>query len=48
MAFNPFKKMMGNGEDVSPDFIEIDLDQEKSDSKILIKTFSVYCQELAF
>ncbi len=39
MAFNPFKKMMGNTEEVSSDFIEIDLEQEKSDSKILIKTF---------
>jgi len=39
MAFNPFKNIMGKGEDISPDFIEIDLEQEKSDSKILIKTF---------
>jgi|TARA_B100002003_G_C14099247_1_gene528673 SepF-like predicted cell division protein (DUF552 family) len=39
MAFNPFKNIMGNGDDISPDFIEIDLEQEKSDSKILIKTF---------
>lgn len=39
MAFNPFKKILGKEEDFSPDFIEIDLEQEKSDSKILIKTF---------
>lgn len=39
MSFNPFKKIMGIEEDTSPDFIEIDLEQEKSDSKILIKTF---------
>ena len=39
MSFNPFKNIMGNREDVSPDFIEIDLEQEKSESKILIKTF---------
>ena len=39
MAFNMFKKMMGKEEDFSPDFIEIDLEQEKSDSKVLIKTF---------
>jgi len=39
MAFNPFKRMMGRDDDISPDFIEIDLDQEKSESKILIKTF---------
>jgi len=31
--------MMGKDDDVSTDFIEIDLEQEKSDSKILIKTF---------
>lgn len=30
---------MGNKEDISPDFIEIDLEQEKSESKIIIKTF---------
>ena len=39
MAFNPFKKMMGSDDELSPDFIEIDLDQEKSDSKVLVKTF---------
>jgi len=39
MAFDIFKKMMGNHEQVSEDFIEIDLEQEKSDSKVLIKTF---------
>jgi len=39
MVFDKFKKMMGAGEEVSPDFIEIDLEQEKSDSKVLVKTF---------
>ena len=39
MVFNPFKKMMGRDDEFSPDFIEIDLEQEKSDSKVLIKTF---------
>lgn len=39
MAFERFKKMMKTEEKYSPDFIEIDLEQEKSDSKILIKTF---------
>ncbi|MFH0808483.1 MAG: cell division protein SepF [archaeon] len=39
MAFEIFKKMMGNSDEISPDFIEIDLEQERSDSKILIKTF---------
>ena len=39
MGFNPFKKMMGREEEFSPDFIEIDLEQEKSSSKVLIKTF---------
>ena len=45
MAFNPFKKIMGNDEEVSTDFIEIDLEQERSDSKILIKTFSLKIYE---
>lgn len=39
MVFDRFRKMMKKEEEYSPDFIEIDLDQEKSDSKILIKTF---------
>jgi SepF-like predicted cell division protein (DUF552 family) len=39
MVFNRFKRMMGRDEEISPDFIEIDLEQEKSDSRILIKTF---------
>ena len=39
MVFNRFKKMMGKEEEFSPDFIEIDLEQEKSNSKVLVKTF---------
>jgi SepF-like predicted cell division protein (DUF552 family) len=39
MVFERFKKMMGGDDEISPDFIEIDLEQEKSDSKIFIKTF---------
>ena len=39
MVFDKFKRMMGRDEEISPDFIEIDLEQEKSDSRILIKTF---------
>jgi len=45
MVFNRFKKMMGKDEELSPDFIEIDLEQEKSDSKVLIKTFSLKVYE---
>ena len=45
MAFNPFKKMMRRDDEFSPDFIEIDLEQEKSDSKILIKTFALKIYE---
>ena len=45
MVFNPFKKMMRRDDEFSPDFIEIDLDQEKSDSKIIIKTFSLKVYE---
>jgi SepF-like predicted cell division protein (DUF552 family) len=43
MVFDRFKKMMGgsNGEseEATSEFIEIDLEQEKSDSKIYVKTF---------
>ncbi len=39
MAFNVFKKMMGKDDEVSSDFIEIDLEHERTDSKIIIKTF---------
>ena len=39
MAFDRLKRMMGKSDNYSPDFIEIDIDQEKSESKILIKTF---------
>ncbi len=38
MAFNIFKKIKGN-DDESPEFIEIDLDAQKQESKILVKTF---------
>jgi len=38
--------MMGNGdEEVEQDFIEIDLEQEKSDSKVYIKTFTLKVYE---
>ena len=36
---------MGRDDEFSPDFIEIDLEQEKSDSKILIKTFALKIYE---
>jgi SepF-like predicted cell division protein (DUF552 family) len=39
MVFDKFKRMVGVDDDLSPDFIEIDLEEEKSDSKVLIKTF---------
>jgi len=41
MVFDKFKKMFGKEEvEESPEFIEIDLEQEKaSGSKILVKTF---------
>ena len=45
MAFNPFKKMMGGDDELSPDFIEIDLDQEKAESKVLVKTFVIKVYE---
>jgi SepF-like predicted cell division protein (DUF552 family) len=39
MIFDRFKKMIGGENDISTDFIEIDLEQDKSDSKVLVKTF---------
>ena len=50
MVFDKFKNMMGGGsssEDVGEgsDFIEIDLEQEKSDSKVLVKTFTLKVYE---
>ena len=39
MGFNIFKKIRGGEEDFSPEFIEIDLEKEKSNSKVLVKTF---------
>ena len=39
MAFELFKKMVGRDDELSPDFIGIDLDQESSDSKVFVKTF---------
>jgi SepF-like predicted cell division protein (DUF552 family) len=39
MVFDKLKRMLNKDDDISPDFIEIDLEQEKSDSKVLIKTF---------
>lgn len=45
MVFDRFRKMIGGEDDVSPDFIEIDLEHEKSDSKVLVKTFSLKVYE---
>lgn len=46
MVFDKFRKMMsGDSEEASQDFIEIDLEHEKSDSKVLVKTFSLKVYE---
>ena len=39
MIFDKLSKMIRGDEEPSSDFIEIDLEQEKSDSKVFIKTF---------
>jgi len=39
MVFDRFRKIIGKNDEYSSEFIEIDLEQEKSDSKVLIKTF---------
>ncbi len=41
MVFDKFKKMMTRDEEFSDEFIEIDLEQEKSDSKVYIKNFYI-------
>jgi len=45
MAFDKFKKMMKKDDELSSEFIEIDLEQEKSASKVLIKTFTLKVYE---
>tara|TARA_Y100000310_G_scaffold188555_2_gene188528 strand:+ start:1076 stop:1471 length:396 start_codon:yes stop_codon:yes gene_type:complete len=45
MVFDRFKKMVGAGNEDSSDFIEIDLEEEKSDSKVFIKTFALKVYE---
>jgi SepF-like predicted cell division protein (DUF552 family) len=39
MVFDKFKKMMGRSGEADQEFIEIDLGKEKSDSKVIVKTF---------
>ncbi|MAH49414.1 hypothetical protein CMI37_26565 [Candidatus Pacearchaeota archaeon] len=39
MVFERFKKLVGRDDDFDSEFIEIDLDQDKADSKVLVKTF---------
>lgn len=43
MVFDLFKRK--REEDQSPEFIEIDLEQEKTNSKVLVKTFSLKVYE---
>jgi SepF-like predicted cell division protein (DUF552 family) len=46
MVFDRFKKMMGGSdESQGSDFIEIDLEHERSDSKVLVKTFKLKVYE---
>ncbi len=42
MRYNPFKK---RDTEESPEFIEIDLEQEKTSSKVLVKTFVLRAYE---
>jgi len=48
MVFDKFKRLI-RGDDTEesqgPDFIEIDLEHDKSDSKVLVKTFSLKTYE---
>ena len=45
MVFERFKKMMGAGEQAVEEFIEIDTEGEKADSKIVVKTFQLKVYE---
>jgi len=46
MAFDAIKKYFGKEEgEETPDYIEIDLDQDKTESKILVKTFRIKTYE---
>ena len=39
MVFDKLKKMLGKEEEIGPEFIEIDVGQDREDSKVLVKTF---------
>jgi len=39
MVFNKFKKMMGGGDESATDFIEIDSEKGRPESKVVVKTF---------
>ena len=39
MVFERFKKLVGRDNEFDSEFIEIDLDQDKTESKVMIKTF---------
>ncbi len=46
MAFEAIKRYFGKEEgEEAPDYIEIDLDQDKTESKILVKTFKIKTYE---
>lgn len=45
MAFELFKKVMRKEVEESPEFIEIDMEQESSESKIFVKTFALKTYE---
>jgi SepF-like predicted cell division protein (DUF552 family) len=39
MAFEIFKRMRRSDDEETPEFIEIDLESQKEESKVLVKTF---------
>jgi len=39
MVFDRIKRLIGRDDEFDSEFIEIDLDQDKADSKVVIKTF---------
>ncbi len=39
MVLDRLKRMLGKEEEIGPEFIEIDVGQDKEDSKVIVKTF---------
>lgn len=45
MVFDSLKRLIGRDDEFNSEFIEIDLDQDKAESKVVIKTFILKAYE---